>query len=114
MDPTVIDEYEGTLRVRVMRQPGVSVGYDFKVLSCKKPYLINLSHVESIVGEWNKEKTEYGVRVYYASGNNVWFGGKVARDFLQSVRSAWAWALWPDDREEQMRECVEKFDDVAR
>lgn len=72
--------------------------HDFRLLSCKKPYLINLLHVESIVGEWNKEKTEYGVRVYYASGNNFWFGGAVARDFLSRVYS----------------ESAEKFDKVAR
>ena len=75
-----------------------------------------LSHVESIVGEWNKEKTEYGVRVYYASGNNVWFGGEVARDFLNQVSYGWhnASASACNDPAERMLECVEKFDDVAR
>ena len=59
--------------------------YAFTMLTCKKPYLINLNNVESIVGEWNKDKTEYGVRVYYVSGNNIWFGGDVARKFLCRV-----------------------------
>ncbi len=45
-------------------------------LSTKKPYVINLNKIECIVGEWNKEKTEYGLRVYFESGNSVWLDNK--------------------------------------
>lgn len=53
------------------------------LLRTKKPYLINPSNIECIVGEWNKDKGEYGVRVYFVSGNNNWFGGAVAKDLLE-------------------------------
>jgi hypothetical protein len=45
----------------------------------KKPYLINLTQVECMVGEWNKDKTQYGVRIFYASGNSVWIGESAAK-----------------------------------
>lgn len=55
------------------------------VLKTKKPYIINSFQIECVTGEWNKEKEEYGVRVYFVSGNNLWFGGEVARDILQCL-----------------------------
>lgn len=55
---------------------------DNRMLNTKKPYVVNLSHVECIIGEWNKDKGEYGVRIYFVSGKDVWIGGIVARDLL--------------------------------
>ena len=52
------------------------------VLKTKRPYVLNREHIECIVGEWNKDKGEYGVRVYFVSGNNHWFGGDVAKGLL--------------------------------
>ena len=53
----------------------------------QKPYVINLNRVECIVGEWNKDKTEYGLRICFASGNTVWIGkdasGKLFNYFKQ-------------------------------
>ena len=48
----------------------------------KKPYLINLSQVECMVGEWNKDKTQYGIRIFYASGNSVWIGEDASKELL--------------------------------
>ena len=47
-----------------------------------KLYAINLNHVECIVGEWNKDKTEYGVRIFYTSGNSVWIGNAAAKKLI--------------------------------
>ncbi len=56
-------------------------------LKTKRPYILNPSNIECVVGEWNKDKGEYGVRVYFVSGNNHWFGGAVARDLLDKLFS---------------------------
>ena len=47
-----------------------------------KPYIVNLNQIECIVGEWNKEKTEYGLRIFYASGNSTWIGKEAAKGLL--------------------------------
>ena len=52
------------------------------VLDTKKQYVLVESNIECVIGEWNKDKGEYGVRVYFVSGNNIWLGGAVARSFL--------------------------------
>ena len=52
------------------------------VLNTKRPYVLNSSNIECIIGEWNKDKGEYGVRVYFVSGNNHWFGGNTAKSLL--------------------------------
>lgn len=57
----------------------------FYLLDIKKPYLINASQVECVVGEWDKDKTQYGVRIFFASGNSVWCGGDSARYFLNAL-----------------------------
>ena len=46
--------------------------YDFLWLSGKKPYFVNIAYIESVVGEWNKDRTQYGVRIFLRSGNSVW------------------------------------------
>ena len=51
-------------------------------LSGTKPYIVNLNQVECIVGEWNKDKTEYGLRIFYASGNSAWIGKEPAKELL--------------------------------
>ena len=58
------------------------------LLETKKPYIINPAHIECITGEWNKDKGEDGVRVYFASGNNIWFGREVARALVFRIISA--------------------------
>ena len=52
----------------------------------KKPYLINMSRVECIVGEWNKDKTQYGVRIFYASGNSVWIGEEATKALFKVTK----------------------------
>ena len=47
-----------------------------------KPYIVNLNQIECLVGEWNKDKTEYGLRIFYASGNSVWIGHEAANELL--------------------------------
>lgn len=64
----------------------VRVSPDYYLLmDLKKPYLINPSNVECVVGEWNKDKTEYGIRIFFVSGNNVWCGGDTARKCLDGL-----------------------------
>lgn len=48
------------------------VNYDFLWLTGKKPYFINIAYIECVVGEWNKDRTQYGVRIFLRSGNSVW------------------------------------------
>lgn len=52
----------------------------------KKPYLINLSQVECMVGEWNKDKTQYGIRIFYTSGNSVWVGENAAKEMFDCIK----------------------------
>ena len=44
----------------------------FLCLPAQKPYLINIDYIECVVGEWNKDRTQYGVRIFLRSGNSVW------------------------------------------
>lgn len=44
----------------------------FLRLPAQKPYLINRDYIECVVGEWNKDRTQYGVRIFLRSGNSVW------------------------------------------
>lgn len=60
----------------------------FHGLKGKKPYLLNLVNSECIVGEWNKDKTEYGLRVFFASGNSTWIGTEASLGLLSSVKGA--------------------------
>ncbi len=57
----------------------------FFLLPIKKPYLINKNHVECVVGEWNKDKTKCGIRIFLVSGNSVYLEGapalRVLNDF---------------------------------
>lgn len=54
----------------------------FYLVDIKKPYLINENQVECVVGEWDKDKITYGVRIFFASGNSVWCGGNSGRKVL--------------------------------
>ena len=79
---------------KVLDRVGVDIGqmgFDFHrvatqdnlfALSGTKPYIVNLNQIECIVGEWNKEKTEYGLRIFYASGNSAWIGKDPANELL--------------------------------
>lgn len=57
----------------------------FASLSSKRPYLVNLSAIECVVGEWNKDKTQYGVRIFYASGNSVWVDEDAAKALFEKI-----------------------------
>ena len=61
------------------------VSPSFASLPGKKPYLINLFQVECVVGEWNKDKTQYGVRIFYTSGNSVWVGEDAAKSLFKKM-----------------------------
>lgn len=50
----------------------IAITSEFLWLSGKKPYFINISYIECVVGEWNKDRTQYGVRIFLRSGNSVW------------------------------------------
>lgn len=54
----------------------------FYLVDIKKPYLINMNQVECVVGEWDKDKITYGVRIFFVSGNSVWCGGNSGRNVL--------------------------------
>ena len=58
---------------------------DFCHVDVKKPYLINPNQIECVVGEWDKDKTTYGIRIFFASGNSVWCGGAPARNLLAQL-----------------------------
>ena len=61
----------------------VTIDPSFYLVDIKKPYLINKNQVECVVGEWDKDKTTYGVRIFFASGNSVWCGGDSGRNVLK-------------------------------
>ena len=69
----------GDLEVGQDGRWGVDTRPSYVSLPGKKPYLINMSQIECVVGEWNKDKTQYGVRIFYASGNSVWLGERAAK-----------------------------------
>ena len=54
----------------------------FYLVDVDKPYLINPTQIECVVGEWDKDKTRYGVRIFFASGNSVWCEEDAARDII--------------------------------
>ena len=57
----------------------------FLLLPIKKPYLINKDHIECVVGEWNKDKTKYGIRIFFSSGNSVYLEGAPALRILNDL-----------------------------
>ena len=75
-------EEDNAVRVEWYNGQYLTVAPSFELVDAKKPYLINASHVECAVGEWNKEKSKYGLRVFFASGNSVWFEGDAGRSLL--------------------------------
>ena len=50
----------------------IAITSEFLWLSGKKPYFVNIAYIECVVGEWNKDRTQYGVRIFLRSGNSVW------------------------------------------
>ena len=52
-------------------------------LDTKKPYAINMNHIECAIGEYNTERNEYGVRVYFASGKDQWFARAAAKSLIE-------------------------------
>ena len=75
--------------------------YDFLWLSGKKPYFINIAYIECVVGEWNKDRTQYGVRIFLRSGNSVWTAD--GADVLET--------LYGDDAAEFFKKVAAKGDD---
>ena len=59
----------------------------FYGLTGKKPYIVNLNKIECIVGEWNKDKTEYGLRIFFESGNSVWLGRNSAEELFKYFKA---------------------------
>ena len=60
----------------------------FLILPAPKPYLINIDYIECVVGERNKDRTQYGVRIFLRSGNSVWTADGV--DVLTELHSSTA------------------------
>lgn len=58
---------------------------DLEELPIKRPYLINMRHVEYVEGTWNDDKSEYGIRIGYASGATRCFWGSTARSVLEAL-----------------------------
>lgn len=82
----------------------IEIEPSFYLLEVDKPYLINTSQIECVVGEWNKDKTKYGVRVFFASGNSVWCDGDSGKSLLKRLAGYLA----------QKERAVEKFDKASR
>ena len=70
----VTSDPDNPLYIQAARYPlHVSIaGEKFLSLPAQKPYLINIAYIECVVGEWNKDRTQYGVRIFLRSGNSVW------------------------------------------
>ena len=83
----------------------------FYGLRVKKPYAINLNKVECIVGEWNKDKTEYGLRIFFASGNSVWIGKSASESLLNALEKTVGKDLW---RERDLRDTSFYFHMAAK
>ena len=93
------------LTVRTSIEEEVRTRPIFDLMDVKKPYLINRNQIECVVGEWDKEMTTYGVRIFFASGNSVWCGGSAGRKLLEELASSHYGALG--------ERAVKKFDDCA-
>ncbi len=89
IDPSVTLDVELTGRSSVTVDDGyITTEPRFYLVDIKKPYLINRNQIECVVGEWDKDKATYGVRIFFASGNSVWCGGDSARDILEGLGGA--------------------------
>ena len=79
LDDAVYPDSRDKPHLRVETKP------DFKLLEVPKPYLINKNQIECVIGEWNKDKTEYGARIFFASGNSVWCGTTAAAEVIYEL-----------------------------
>lgn len=59
--------------------------HEFEVLPIKRPYCLNKAHVEFIEGDWNQEKTQYGIRIGFTSGAVRCFWGETGRKVLETI-----------------------------
>lgn len=64
---------------------GVDINTYLQELPIRRPYLINLDHVEYVEGTWNDDKSEYGIRIGYVSGTIRCFWGSTARSVLETL-----------------------------
>lgn len=64
---------------------GVDINTYLQELPIRRPYLINLDHVEYVEGTWNDDKSEYGIRIGYVSGTIRCFWGSTARSVLEAL-----------------------------
>ena len=83
----------------------------FILVDINKPYLINKNQIECVVGEWDKDKSRYGVRVFFASGNSVWCEGSAGRSLLKSLAG---YSPFLSSSTAQGERAVEKFDAASR
>ena len=84
----------------------------FILVDINKPYLINKCQIECVVGEWDKDKSRYGVRVFFASGNSVWCEGAAGRSLLKELAGyspylEYGYTALGDD-------AVKKFDEASK
>ena len=79
----------------------IAITSEFLWISGKKPYFINTAYIECVVGEWNKDRTQSGVRIFLRSGNSVWTAD--GADVLGT--------LYGDDAAEFFKKVAAKGDD---
>ena len=82
----------------------------FILVGINKPYLINKNQIECVVGEWDKYKSRYGVRVFFASGNSVWCEGAAGKSLLESLAG---YSPFLSCSTEQGELAVEKSDEAS-
>lgn len=81
----------------------------FALMPIKRPYVINPNHIEYIEGDWNPEKTEYGIRIGYTSGATRCFWGETARKVLGEIVSTIDWY-----GQETKEKIVKQFEDRVK
>lgn len=113
------DELQGNVRVYTTTELEVEAKTtgvvenepSFILVDINKPYLINKNQIECVVGEWDKDKSRYGVRVFFASGNSVWCEGAAGRSLLKSLAG---YSPFLSCSTAQGERAVEKFDAASK
>jgi len=82
----------------------------FAALPIKRPYIINPNHIEYIEGDWNSEKTEYGIRIGYTSGTTRCFWGDTGRKVLDQLVQIMDWYGSADEGQKLLK----KFDERVK
>lgn len=84
----------------------------FALMPIKRPYVINPNHIEYIEGDWNPEKTEYGIRIGYTSGATRCFWGETARKVLGEIVNTINW--YGQEIQGTKEKIVKKFEDRVK